>query len=142
MEGFCDALVRALSQRARKEADMRATTCERHGILRCAYCTLGERKPDPIPTEGSDRKRYEVRPIDYLYPLYNQEWRAQRTPPVQYRPFGHGCTTPIPQGPAPQHAYGPWRTQRNPQPQPVDALTEAQRANRALAARLGITLPD
>lgn len=117
--------------------------CSEHGIITCGTCagTVEPWEPRP-PAEGKRPK-----PLVTSAGIVTGPTR----PAVTFRPFGEGCTTTIPH-PTHDHALGPWRARRarrapepEPEPEPTvapDPLTEAQAANRALAARLGITLPD
>jgi hypothetical protein len=141
---------------------MRANvTCEPHGISACGVCLgLVEPYQPPEPTEGKVRKH-----IDYtdLRPIYNEPWRQSR--PEPYCPQYTGTDTAWRElnAKAPQndHRIGGHRATRNghlvtarkrvyrakPQPKPkpyrTDAATEARKAaNRALAERLGINLPE
>jgi hypothetical protein len=143
---------------------MRANvTCEPHDISACGVC-LGTVEPyePPEPTEGKVRKHDATDP----YPLrvfLNDEWRAQRPEPVKLPYTGTDTAWRELNAKAPQndHRIGGHRATRNghlvtarkrvyrakPQPKPkpyrTDAATEARKAaNRALAERLGINLPE
>ena len=74
--------------------------CTLHSIVGCAQCAgtmtaedrwylhLGAVAGTGTVAEGTVRKRYTVPPQHYLRPLYDQQWRAQRTPPPPTEAFG------------------------------------------------------
>ena len=62
--------------------------CTRHDIAACAYCAGTAEPREERVEHGTKRKRYTVPPRDYLRPLYDQQWRAQRTPAPPTEAFG------------------------------------------------------
>jgi len=153
--------------------------CTLHSIVGCAQCAgtmtaedhwylhLGAVAGTGTVAEGTVRKRYTVPPRDYLRPLYNQQWRAQRTPAPQAQPFGHGTEGTRPTEPKLNQPLTTARVRRAgeparytthrrathgtatapygatpPAPPAPTGLEAAQIANRKLAAELGINLPD
>lgn len=128
-------------------------TCTRHGIVRCAYC-LGLVDPyEPPEHQGTTRKPYE--------PYSRGIVTGPKRPAVHFNPQGSGqrrFTEPKPDHPittARVHRadgvarYNPYTRQKygdNPTPYRVEpqdrTILDRKAANRALAKRLGITLPE
>ena len=116
--------------------------CATHGVVECGPCY--HRDVDGAVYEApqhADGVRKVHAPIGAGVVEADPVKRPART----FRPFGEGCKANITH-PTHKHSLGPWRATRTVTPQPTTVeptpLEQARAANKALAARLGITLPE
>lgn len=120
--------------------------CRKHGTRACAPCTLPHL--EGALWEAPDR---EGQTVKVTAPYSAGIVTGPKRPAVTFRPLGHDCTgtVTVPRPPEPDYGPGPWRTRthkratvKQARPQAPSRNEAARQANRELAERLGIKLPE